>query len=227
MNKFDSHTILENTEIIAKELKRARLRKRVSLDVAAKQLRMNIVYLEALESGDFDVLPTGVYRLNFLREYAFFLGISASDLISLFPKDDVENKNHFHKDLFVKKASRVHYFVTIPKVAKNLLMVTASMVCFVYLAICVNAIISPPELSVISPSLDVITNDKEILVEGSTDPDAEVSINDELVLSDSEGMFLKKINLKTGLNTIVIVAHKKYGRKNELVKKILVKDGEI
>ena len=174
MNNFNSHTILENNEIIAKELRRARLAKKISLLEASKQLKMNIVYLEALERGDFESLPTGVYRHNFLREYAIFLGLSSSDLINLFTQDKTKKVAHSQEDLFVKKASHVHYFVTIPRLVKNLLIFSASAVCLIYLAICINAIISPPELIVNSPSLDIITEEKEIVVAGVTDPEAEV-----------------------------------------------------
>jgi cytoskeletal protein RodZ len=224
MNNFNSHTILENSGIIAKELRRARLAKKISLEDASKQLKMNISYLRALETGDFEALPTGVYRHNFLREYANFLGLSSNDLISLFVEDKTRLSSHSESDLFVKKASHVHYFVTIPRLVKNLLIFSASAVCLIYLAICINAIISPPELIVSSPSLDIITDEKEIVVKGTTDPEAELTINNQLVLADNDGEFSKKINLKNGVNTIVIVAHKKYSRKNELVKKVLVSD---
>ncbi len=224
MNNFNSYTILENNEIIAKELKRARLQKKVSLEDASRQLKISISYLKALEVGDFEALPTGVYKYNFLREYAIFLGLSANDLIDLFAQNKANEANCSQDNLFVKKASHVHYFITIPRLVRNLLMFSASAVCFIYLAICVNAIISPPELVVSSPSSDIITEEKEITIEGNTDPEAEITINDELVLADSLGEFSKKINLKNGLNTIVIIAHKKYSQKNELIKKVLVSD---
>ncbi len=222
MDSFNSHTILENSGIIAKELKRARLKKEISLEDASKHLKMNISYLTALENGDFESLPTGVYRHNFLREYAIFLGLPVNDLIGLFSQDENKNNKNLQKDLFVKKASHVHYFVTIPRLIKNLLMFSASVVCLLYLAFCINAIISPPDLIVNNPSLDIITTEKEIVVAGVTDPEAELTINDELVLADSLGSFSKKVDLKNGLNTIVIIAQKKYSRRSELVKKILV-----
>jgi hypothetical protein len=56
-----------------------------------------------------------------------------------------------------------------------------------------------------------------------TEPEAEVMINGELVLTNTAGYFIKKINLKSGLNTISISAQKKYSRKNLVEKKILVK----
>ncbi len=224
MNNFTSHTILENRIIIAKELKQARERKNISLAEASKFLKMNISYLEALERGDFESLPKGVYKINFLREYALFLGLPSKDLISLFDQDKESQNKYLKNNLFIKRASHVYYFVTIPRLIKNLLMISASAVCFIYLAYCLNAIISPPRLDISNPVLDTISQKKEIIVRGITDPEAEVTINNELVLADRDGIFSKKINLKTGLNTIVIVAHKKYSRKNEQVKKILVSD---
>ncbi len=225
MNNFVSHQIIENNEIIASEIKRARIAKNISLLEASKHLKINIIYLEALERGDFEALPTGVYKVNFLREYGAFLGLASDNLVKLFNEDKKRKRGLSQSGLFVKRATHVHYFITIPKLAKNLFIFSASVVCFVYLAICLNAIISPPKLTVKSPTLDFITKDKEILVEGLTDPEAEITINDKLVLADSQGSFSKKVNLKTGLNTIVIVAQKKYSRRSELIKKVLVSEG--
>jgi transcriptional regulator with XRE-family HTH domain len=222
MDNFTTHQIIENNEIIAKEIKRARQAKKISLVDASKHLKIKQAYLEALERGDFEALPNGVYRVNFLREYGAFLGLSANDLVKLFNE---ENTPELPKDLFVKKATHVHYFITIPKLAKNLFIFSASLVCFVYLAFYLNAIISPPTLIVENPAIDIITNEKEILISGKTDPEAEITINDKMVLADSQGDFSKKIYLKSGLNTIVIAAQKKYSRRNEAIKKILVNEG--
>ncbi|PLX26801.1 hypothetical protein C0583_05895 [Candidatus Parcubacteria bacterium] len=222
MKEFHTYKILENNEIIAKELRRARQEKKISLKDASRDLKMNQKYLEALERGNFEELPTGVYRVNFLREYAIYLGLSAKELTALFGETEKEKKEVNINNYFVKKATNVHYFVTIPKLIKNLLIVVAVSFCLVYLAFYLNNIIAPPELQIIYPPEDFVTIEKEVLVQGQSDVEAEVYINNVLVLTNQTGSFEKSIKLKSGLNTIVVVASKKYSRENKQERKILV-----
>ncbi len=220
MKNFTKHIILENNEIIAQELKRAREAKQITLTEVSLALKIKISYLKYLESGDFACLPKGVYKINFLREYAEFLGLSAERLIALYKKEEIKPD----KDLFIKKVGRAHYFITIPKLAKNMLIFLAAFLSFAYLFYCLNAIMAPPTLIVNDSFWNTTIKQKEITVFGESDPEAEITINDELVLADKQGNFQKKINLKKGLNTIIIIAHKKYSRNNELVKKVIVSD---
>ena len=50
----------------------------------------------------------------------------------------------------------------------------------------------------------------------------EITINEEFVLINPDGSFSKEINLKNGLNAIVITAKKKYSRQNNIIRNILV-----
>jgi len=56
-----------------KELKEIRISKEISLEDLQSKTKINIKYLEALESGNFEVLPTPYLRL-FIRAYALEIG---------------------------------------------------------------------------------------------------------------------------------------------------------
>jgi len=47
-----------------------RIRKGISLSQIEEQTRIRIEYLHAIEQGQFEKLPDGVYRINYLRQYA-------------------------------------------------------------------------------------------------------------------------------------------------------------
>jgi cytoskeletal protein RodZ len=51
-------------------LRRARMRKRLSLEQIAQSTKINLSTLDALENNDFDRLPAGVYTRGFLRAFA-------------------------------------------------------------------------------------------------------------------------------------------------------------
>lgn len=48
--------------------------------------KIRIAYLEALERGDYGVLPGVVYAIGFLRSYARFLGLDADALVDRYRK---------------------------------------------------------------------------------------------------------------------------------------------
>jgi len=61
-----------------------------------------------------------------------------------------------------------------------------------------------------------------ITVDGQTEPEAEIKINDEIILNNHNGYFSQTINLKKGLNNIVITAKKKYSQEITVTRQILV-----
>jgi transcriptional regulator with XRE-family HTH domain len=63
-----------NLEKFGEELKQARLEKKVSLMDISTETRINIKYLEAIERGEFHILPQ-TYVRAFLREYALMIGL--------------------------------------------------------------------------------------------------------------------------------------------------------
>ena len=83
MGQFKSNKILTAPEIVAQTLRQARLEKKLSLKEASKLTRINESYLDAMECGQIDRLPPGVYRKNFLKEYALFLDLEPDNLVTL------------------------------------------------------------------------------------------------------------------------------------------------
>ena len=104
------------------------------------------------------------------------------------------------------------------------------LICFFYLGFYLKNIFSPPQLKIIEPRDNLTINYNFINVIGEAEAEAEVTINGELIplgQGDGNSLFTKRINLKTGINTIVITAKKKYGRDTTITRQILVQDFEV
>jgi hypothetical protein len=222
MNEFQTNKIPANGEIVAEQLRLARLKKKESLSEAAAGTKIGVRYLEALETGRFEKLPRGLYGKNYLAEYASYLRLDAPELLGLLAAEAAENDHIGKNDFFPRHASRSLRFLSLPKIFKSLVVASIVTVCLVYLVSCFRDIISPPALTVINPQTNLVTGQLFVNIEGRTEPDAQVSINGLPILANADGSFRKKVNLKNGLNTILITAQKKYSRKNNIVKKILV-----
>lgn len=70
---------------IGEELKNARLERGISLAWVQSETKIRSRYLEAIEAGDFSVVPGGdVYLKGFIRSYARAVGIPAQPIIARF-----------------------------------------------------------------------------------------------------------------------------------------------
>lgn len=223
MDNFKANEIKLNSESVSDILKAARQEKNLKINQASKDLNINIKYIEALEAGNFDLLPAGIYGKNFLRDYSNYLGLDAKEITSLYEQGGIKKPEINSRDLFSKKIPKPHYFLSLPRIIKNIIIVLIVLICISYLGFYVKNIISPPPLEIISPNDNFTTSSKHITILGKTDKKASITVNDENVLIDPSGNFSKKINLKDGVNTITITARKKYSKTHIIDRLVLVK----
>ncbi|WP_420403672.1 RodZ domain-containing protein [Nisaea sp.] len=65
-------------------LRRGRMERDLTLRDVSQQLRIQLSYLEALETGDFDNLPGLTYAIGYVRSYSQLVGLDAEKLITEF-----------------------------------------------------------------------------------------------------------------------------------------------
>ncbi len=206
-------------ETTGEKLRQARHYKNLKIEEAAKQINIRVEYLNALEEENFEKLPAGLYGKNFLKKYAKFLGLKPREILRGWQEESAgEEKNNPFSQKVVKK----NKFIIFPKIIKNLLILAIIIVCFLYLVVYFKKIILPPELIISQPSKNLLIQSDTITVSGQTEPEAEVKINGEIVLNNHNGYFSQDINLKKGMNNIIITAKKKYSRENIINRQILV-----
>lgn len=85
---LSSETLAAETEETAGAvLKRARLAKKQDLRDIASYLCIRYQFLEALEEGRYKELPGEAYANGFIRSYAAYLGLDASDIITRYKRE--------------------------------------------------------------------------------------------------------------------------------------------
>jgi cytoskeletal protein RodZ len=65
-------------------LKRERELRQISLREIAEATKINLRYLDALETNEFDNLPGGVFNRGFVRAYAQYIGADADSLVNAY-----------------------------------------------------------------------------------------------------------------------------------------------
>ncbi len=224
MIQFKPSRILLASEVIAEQLQDARQAKNLKLKDIAKELNIKEEYLRALEKGEYNKLPAGIYGKNFLKEYAFYLGLDYKKLLKDWQEEKNIGQSVRKKEIFSKQVIKKHNFLVIPKIIRSIIIIIIVLICFFYLGFYLKGVISSPKIYIIEPQDNLITNNNFVVVLGLTEPETQVIINEELILSDSDGLFTKRVNLKSGINTIIIVVRKKYGRERTIKRQILVKE---
>lgn len=213
--KVDSLTLGE-------KLKKLRGEGRISLVEISRQTKVQVKYLEYLESGAYEKLPADVYVKGFLRSYAQYLGVDEKHLLKMYGREKGIRNNINQGDEKEKSFELVKFssFSVTPRV----MIVSAAIVLVVgsllYIYNELDTFISTPRLVVLGPADGLVTGEKSIYVSGETEKGAEVLINSQLTRVNDNGEFNEKVGLQEGLNTISVKAKNRFDK--ETVQNITV-----
>lgn len=210
---------LQPEDNLGEKLQQTRLFKGLRIEEAAKQTNIRTEYLSALESERFDDLPAGLYGKKFLAQYLDFLGLNPEEFEKYW---DNPNSQASEENPFSQKIVKKNKFLVFPKIFRNILIGLAILICFLYLILYFKKIIFAPYLIITNPETNLATNASSLTISGQTEKEAEVRINGELILNNQNGFFSQTINLKKGLNNLVIKAKKKYSQEKTITRQILV-----
>ncbi len=60
--------------------------KGISLEEIAQHTKLCVTTLKAIEDGNFDALPGGIYNISYLRQFAREIGADESSVVQLYRK---------------------------------------------------------------------------------------------------------------------------------------------
>ena len=71
----------------SERLKEVRLEKDLSLEEISQSTKIKAIYLEYIEKGEYNKLPSVSYAHGFVRNYARFLGLNEKEILALFRRE--------------------------------------------------------------------------------------------------------------------------------------------
>lgn len=204
MNGFKIKKIQSLT--LGERMRRARNEKRIGLPEIAKNTKIQLEYLEYLESGDYGKLPADVYVRGFLKSYADYLGINDEYLIKSFNKEKSIQENIKGGSQEIKYAQKINLnkFSVTPKLIYIFFISLFFLVLAFYLYKNLNNFVANPELIILNPLSEAVITDTKVLVKGRTDVGNTLFINNQPVLVDDQGIFSENIVLREGRNVITV-----------------------
>ncbi|MFA6047923.1 MAG: RodZ domain-containing protein [Parcubacteria group bacterium] len=215
------------TMTLGEKLKKLRADKRISLGEISRVTRIQIIYLESLEEGDYNSLPADVYVKGFLRSYADFMGVEEKALVKLYEKER-GIKNHLERSKNPQKEKKkepisISSFVFTPK---KIVLVSSVLLVFLgvfYLYREIGSFADSPRLLILSPQANAAVDGNSVTVEGVTDKDAKLFVNDQPILVNDDGKFRETITMQPGVSTINVKSVNKFDK--ESVASVTVKSG--
>jgi len=215
---------VEGGESAGEALAKARQRKRLTLEDAARDLKIQRRYLRDIESAHYDVLPAEVHTIGFIRSYARYLDLDEKNVVDLYKKELSIIKNLAGKKSKSKPAktySNTAVIVT-PRFIKIGAIILLILGLFGYLWYQISGLSVAPKLIISQPAQDTTVSDSQIEIVGETKPGANITINEQSVYVDSEGVFRETVSLQEGLNMVEIVATNKLDRKSVVERKVIM-----
>jgi transcriptional regulator with XRE-family HTH domain len=194
-------------------LKSLRQEKKISLEEMEQKTRISKKYLQALEECRFRDVPfAGVYQKNFVKSYVEALGADPEPLLKQYLieetiKEDKKPNTGHEKDI---RHSRWWY--VLPYFLRFGLILIPALILIGYLGWQVRRTVTPPQLVIYSPVEGFITQNNTVVVQGETEPEAQIAINGQEIKNSEKGQFKEEISLSIGVNTLEFVVKKKHGK---------------
>ncbi|MDO8507113.1 MAG: DUF4115 domain-containing protein [bacterium] len=223
--KFIRTTISER-ESLGEKL--AKKRNSLHLDVKdiEKAIKIPARHIRNIEDGNYSKLPPDVYTRGFIKNYSAFLGLNSKKTLSDYDKERGLEKR---VKLVKNPAPKVKPTLKKPRMVitpKRLILIGSSLLVFavlVFIGWQIKILTAPPTLSVNSPADNSNVTDDYVYVEGKTDREADIYINDVKIGTDDNGIFKERVSLQDGVNILNIKAKNKMDRETSVERKISAK----
>jgi cytoskeleton protein RodZ len=143
------------------ELRKTRLDKKITLQEISSATRINVRFLEAIEQGDFDILPKP-YIKSFIKQYSRYVGFDENIILKqIEDRHDVTPRDEKDEPSFAEPHSPVSESLNTPKLKIVFLLLIALGVIALFVYLLINVFDSPEEHVTERPFQDVVREIEE------------------------------------------------------------------
>jgi transcriptional regulator with XRE-family HTH domain len=203
-------------------LKTTREKKGINLHEVEKAIKVRIRHLKALETDQYNQLPSGTYAKGFIKNYAQFLNLPINTALAVFRRDFTENE----------QGQIIPRSITAPVSSKKLIWTPKTTLISIILIIILvfsgflyyqYQTFFHPQLEITVPVPGEILLGPAVTVSGFADSSSVVSINGQLVALEPNGSFSTTINLPAGINHLTVDATNPQGHTTIITRTIEVR----
>lgn len=204
---------------LAEVFKKRRADLKMSLDDVERGIKVQRVYLDMIESGDYQNLPDDIYSKGFVKNYAEYLGFEAAPILAMYKQERKKGQSKSpDKPAVPQKNIKMglrpiesQRLVVTPKTLLIILGIGLVLLVVGYIGWQFSALSAPPKLTLENPAEQTVDTNS-IYIAGRVDGGADLFINDSPILSSPDGSFKEKVALIDGVNQIEVRAKNKLGK---------------
>lgn len=208
---------------IGEILKEKRIEKGLNTRQVSEIIKIRPEYLEALESGNYNVFPSEVYIKGFLRNYAKFLGVEKDKAMALYRRENTEDRSTNIETSQKTENPKFSFALTPEKLIIAIVLIVTLGIVY-YLSTQVSTILKSPELQINAPVVvsageeeEFVTTDEDITFKGEISPGATLTLNgDTVTVSNIQQFEVRDVALNPGLNEFVFIAESQFGKESSL-----------
>jgi cytoskeleton protein RodZ len=210
-------------QTVGQILKENREAKFYTLDEVEKSIKIRKEILVALESDNYQKLPPPTFVRGFIKNYAKFLGLDGNKILAIYRRGFAEDKHTpYVMDAFANPVEKPKFKFTPTQILGGAIILVV-IIFFAYLWLQYRQFVGAPQVALSSPVDQITTDNPTLLVEGKTDPEMKVLINNQEVGVDQSGNFREEITLTSQVNKISVASISKFGQKTEVERTVYLK----
>lgn len=106
-------------DLVGDSLRKERITRRITVETIAKDLKLNVKYIKALESNDYNALPADPYVRVYLKSLAKYLSLDSEEVLRQFYKERgltieppaTENRHRIHISMKNKEEPKTPWLI--------------------------------------------------------------------------------------------------------------------
>ncbi len=198
----------------------SRQARKLNLEDVARITKIRANFLEAIEADDYQKLPSGAVAKGFIKNYCDFLNLDHLQVLAVFRRDFVENElGQVVPRGMVEPVTKASLWS--PKTTFIAFLALIFTIFGGYLFYQIRILTGPPPLTLESPKDKTVIHEDTVRVFGSTDPEATVSIDGQLVALEKGGQFEFRIPVLEGENKVTVIAISKYKKTKSITRTVI------
>lgn len=224
---------ISSGQSLGDRLKKARIRRKISIAEVEEGTRIRAKFILALESDSWEQIPSEVYGRGYLERYAAFLQLPVPEIMGQYDRERSLYARRCHEGQ-VEFAPRQTFAMPRFLVTPRLLIGATSLAVLLgvtgVLGYQLRQFTAAPYLQVATPvqaqapvSSDLVVSAGSVTVTGKTAPDANVLVNGLAAIVNLDGSFIQTVKVEKGVNAIMIQATNAKGKTTSQVVSVVVR----
>ena len=206
-------------------LKNKRAEKKVTLENVEDNTKIRRKFLEALESDNWQKLPSLTYARGFIKNYGEYLGLDTAYILSVFRRQLGQSERQKIIPAGVTRPLNEPFLRITPGKILTAFIAFLLLIFFFWLFGQYKAAFIGPQIVLESPKENELIKSEKIILRGRIDSGAVLTLNGQ-ELEVKEGRFLKELNISGGITVLTLEATNKFGKKTELKRTVRVENSE-